>query len=531
MRTALLVPVLALLAGLVLGLPTAASAQSPEYVTAIENEFPQFLRFRLTTTAPGEVTDVSLRYRVVGAGSLARAKPETFEPGSDVRVEVRVATGTLGFIPVGTEFIYHWELTLADGSTIESEEDSYIYLPPGKDWQSVHNDFMRVYFHGNREEIALRYLEAADRTYARVGAILQTQLETVPVNTVLFASESDLEEAQPGRSEAYDAATFLCGSQVAINVIFVIDRSCGTRDRSDTLRHEFTHILTKAAGEGALGKVPSWLDEGTAVYSQTEPGRGFTDPFEVGVAINRLIPFSTMVSGNNDPNMVGLFYGQSYEMVRFLIARDGEEAFARLFATIKAGNRFDRAIEIVYGITLDEFETEFRAFHDLPPREPPATPTPAREEPATPEPTPEPEQPQATPPPTAAPEQAEPDPTASPPTAPAATAGDDGGRGLSNVALGAIAGGAILALLAIFALLLSMMLGNRGPQPEAVAVDAPEPPEPSGPLASSSSTPTFDAGSRSEEPPAPEPEEPPAREPEPEEEPEPEFDEWGPPPT
>ncbi|MCY4393032.1 MAG: hypothetical protein OXE43_13445, partial [Chloroflexi bacterium] len=167
-----------------------------------------------------------------------------------------------------------------------------------------------------------------------------------------------------------------------------------------------------------------------------------------------------------------------------------------------------------------------------PPRDPPPPPPPAREEPATPEPTPEPEQPQATPPPTAAPEQAEPDPTASPPTVPgAATGGNDGGRGLSNVALGAIAGGAILALLAIFALLLSMMLGNRGPQPEAVAVDAPETPEPSGPLASSSPPPTFDAGSRTEEPPAPEsePEDEPDREPE--DEPEPEFDEWGPPPT
>ena len=527
MRRALLLPVLALLAGLAIGMPPAASAQSPELTTTIENDFPQFLRFRLATTAPAVVTDVTLRYRVIGSGSLARAKPEQFEPTADVLVEVRVPTGSLGFIPVGSDFLFHWELTLEDGTVIEGEEASYLYLPPDEDWQSVHNDFLVVYYHGNREATALGYLEAAERTYARIGQLLQTELEIIPVKTVLFASESDLEEAQPTRSEAYDAATFLCGSQVAINVIFVIDRSCGTRDRSDTLRHEFVHILTKAAGEGPLGKVPSWLDEGTAVYAQTEPGRGFADPFEVAAAIDRLLPFSTMFAGNSNPNLVGLFYGQSYEMVRFLIDRDGEEAFARLFATIKAGNRFDRAIEIVYGMTLREFENEFRDFHELPPREPPPEATPAREEPAsTPESTPVREQPESTPQPTSAPEQAEPEPTASRP-AERPAADDGGGRDLSNVALGAIAGGAILALLAIFAFLLSLMLGNRGRQPETATPESPEEP-PSGPVVSSSSATTFAASSRSEEPPPPAPEPEPEPEAEPETEEEPEFDEWGP---
>ncbi len=521
MRRTLLLSVLALLAGLAIGLPAGSSAQAPGFGTTIENEYPQFLRFRLTTSAPGEVTEVILRYRVVGSGSLARATPDEFEPTADVRTEVRIPTGILGFIPVGSEFVYHWELVLADGSVLESEDESYIYLPTGNVWSSVQNEFMRVYFHGNQENTARRLLEAAERTYIRMGRLLQTELEVVPVNTVLFASEADLEEANPNRSEVYDAATFLCGSQVAINVIFVIDRSCGTRDRADTLRHEFTHILVEAAGEGGLGKVPAWLNEGTAVYSQTEPGDSFENPFELAAITDRLIPFTTMTAGNNNPSQVGLFYGQSYAMVDFLIETGGEEDFARLFATIKAGNRFDRAIEMIYGWTFREFENEFRAYHELPPREPATPPTPARQEPvSTPAATPEPERPQSTVPPTAAPEQAEPEPTPSR-AAPAASSGSGGGRDLSNVALGAIVGGALLALLAIFAFLLSIMLGNRG-QPAAVAAPAGDAPEPSGPVDASSGSSIFAASSRSQAPPAPAQEE---AEPEPEE---PEFDEWGP---
>ncbi len=473
MRAAFLLSVLALLASLALGASVPVSAQEPAFATEVVNEFPQFLRFRLTASAPAEVTDVTLRYRITGSGSLARARPEEFEPGTEVSLEARVPTGVLGFVPVGSEFVYHWELTLDDGSTLSSETAAYFYLPPDKAWQSVHNDFMRIYYHGNREDVALRFLDAGERTYARMGALLQTELEIVPVTTILFASESNLEEAQPVRSESYDAATSLCGTQVADNILFVTDSLCGTRDRADTLRHEFTHILTKAAGESALGKIPSWLDEGTAVYSQTEPGTGYVGAFEVGVAIDRLISFDQMITGNRNPRQVGLFYGQSYEMVRFLIARGGEGQFARLFATIKAGNRFDAAIETVYGFDIAGFEDAFRAAHGLPPRQPAPTPTPAREQPA------------------AGTNQAEPEESEPGQAVPASDGGD--GRQLSSIALGAIGGGAGLALLALLAYLFSLMLGNRARQSESAA--APRPPA------------------------APPPEAP-----------EPEPDEWGPPP-
>ena len=350
MRSLLILPLLAVLGGLVLALsgglaqPSAGSAQSPGFNTAIVNEFPQALRFRLVATAPDDaaITDATLRYTVIGSGSSARAFTDDFESANRVTVEVSIPTGVRGYVPVGSEFVYYWELTLDDGSTLTSESETFVYLPPDKDWQSVQNDILRVYYHGNDEAVALRLLEAAERTNARIGALLATELEVVPVNAVLFASDSDLSDASPSRGEAFDEAVTRCGSQVAINIIFLVDISCGTPDRTDTLRHEFAHILTKAAGESALGKVPSWLDEGTAVLAQTVPGDNFTRPFELAVTIDRILPFSTMGSSSNDPSLVGLFYGQSYFMVRFLLERGGEAEFARLFATIKEGNRFDR---------------------------------------------------------------------------------------------------------------------------------------------------------------------------------------------
>lgn len=502
----LLALLLALAAGLAAGTATfaPAAAQSPRFETVVVNEFPQFLRFRLDVSAPREVVDVSLRYAVTGAGSRAFAKPETFEPGADVRVEVSVPTGVRGFIPVGSEFVYHWELTLDDGTVLASDSAAYFYLPPDKEWHRVANDFMVIHYQPGFEVAAGAFLAAAEHTYERMGALLHTELEIVPVHTVLFGSEREIEEAQPSRSAVYDAATILCGTQVADNVLFAIDRACGTGDSADTLRHEFTHILTKAAGESALGKVPSWLDEGAAVYSQTEPGAGYTYAFRAAVARDSLIPFSQMASGNRDPNEVGLFYGQSYEMVRFLLDRGGEEGFARLFATIKQGNRYDAAIETVYGFDFAGFETAFREAHGLPPREPSAPVEVATEPPAT-EPPAEPaeaatEAPAATEPPAAA-------PAATEQAAPAsASGGGDDRFAIGDVTIGVIGGGVVLALLAVLAYLFSLLLANREREAAASAPVAPPPPLP--------------PPSPSPPPPAPEPEPGPRFDP----------DEWGPPP-
>ena len=430
----------AALAVALLAPPAAAQEPSASFETATGNGFPTTLTFSLTAEAQGEIVDVSLRYSITGRGTRAIGKPDELVAGPAVTTEVTIPTsGTGGYIPVGSEFVYFWELTLADGSTVVSDSDTFFYLPPGEDWQRAESEFIHVYYYGDRASLAQEYLAAAAGTYERIGELLQTELEIVPVNVVLFPTEEELEAAQPQRSETYDDATGLCGTQVTENIVLVREALCGTRDRSDTLRHEFTHILTKAAGESALGRIPTWLDEGTAVYSQSEPGSGYTDSFDAAVRLDQLIPFGEMVTGNDDPRTVGVFYGQSYEMVVFLLDLGGEDRFAELYATIKEGNRFDVALELVYGFDFAGFEDAFRQQYGL---------APASEEPA----------PTATPVP-----RREDDPTPVPTAAPQASSGtsDDDGGSISGLTYGIIGGAVLLALLGVLSYLASMMFANR----------------------------------------------------------------------
>jgi hypothetical protein len=69
-----------------------------------------------------------------------------------------------------------------------------------------------------------------------------------------------------------------------------------------------------------------------------------------------------------DPDKVGLFYGESWSLVSYLIDGYGEEQFAELFAEVKSGKRIESALQAVYGFGQDSLEDEWRAANDLPPR-------------------------------------------------------------------------------------------------------------------------------------------------------------------
>ena len=421
--------------------------------SAVENNYPTHLLFTLDAEADSEIVDVTLRYAIIGRGSSALGKADEFQAGASVNVEISVDTNSgNAFIPVGSEFRYSWEIATADGEVLETPEQTFLYLPPNREWKSVENDIMRVYYHGERDNTAQSYLEAGLETYEQHAVeLLKTELPIYPVKVILFATSDEMTPARQGRGGTFDAAVTTCGTKLTADIVFVIPQSCGTGDLTDTLRHELAHIINQAAGEGPLGKLPSWIDEGTAVVAQTEPGSGFEGAFLSAVRADRLIPFLQMGTPSNDPGRVNLFYGQSWAMVQFLIDREGPEAFADFFATIKDGARFDQALNSSYQLDMAQFETEFRAAYGLDPLEAPDPPAPTQ------------------------PAQQQPNPTpavdATRPPLQTSNPGASSNDGIDNATIAIIGAAVFFALLAAFAYLLSaMMSSNRKP---AAAVAGP----------------------------------------------------------
>lgn len=366
-RLALLSAVL--IAGAVaLHAPPAVRADASIESTSIENGYPRELIFTLTASADVVIEDVTLRYTIVGSnvGAIGKPEPEDFTPGTTVSTRVRVDTNpNTNWIPVGNTIEWYWELSLADGTTTTGPVSSFLYLPPDREWRTAESERAIIYYTGPREGLANEMLEAIDETYERHGRLLlKTELEPGSrVTVVVMGSNADLQEAQPSKGTTLDNsdAVVTCGFRPGNSKQLIFGTvSCAGSDPVDTIRHEFAHILNAAAGEGTLVKLPTWLEEGLAVYAQADPS-GYEAAFEAAYRRNRLIPFREMSLPVADENLVILQYGQSYMMTRYLIEVYGIPKLNQLLDLTKANTRFDIALERVYGFDLAGFEKEFLA--------------------------------------------------------------------------------------------------------------------------------------------------------------------------
>ena len=438
-------------AALLPSLAPSAHAAAVIEASSVDNAYPKQLIFKVTARSDSEITDVSLAYSITGRGTSAIGKPATPPTGRNITAEVvlQVNSGA-SYIPVGSEFVYHWEITSADGKTVSGPEQTFFFLPPNQDWKSVKGDFMTVYYHGDKEALASSYLKAGVETYDKIGkALFGVTLKQVPVKVILFDNEKESDPSRPGAGTGtFDAAVTTCGTKVTNDIILLIPLECGSTDRTDTLRHEFGHILNQTAGEGSLTKLPSWLDEGTAVFAQTGPGN-YQTAFAQAAKAKQLIPFSEMATPTSDAKKVGIFYGEAYNMVKYLVEKGGPAKYGEFFATMKKGQRFDQALKTVYGFDLAGFETEFLAAQSSSAPRPTVAPTQR------------PQQAQATKAPTKAPQAAQ-----------AQSSNSDGG-GISNTSKVIVGVAALFALLAVLSLLMVQMMANNRKQAAAGSASAP----------------------------------------------------------
>jgi hypothetical protein len=334
------------------------------------------LAFSVSAESDSPIERVRLRYSILPDGTAASGAPD-FDPATSVAAtfELQGPGQTTLYLPPGTTIEYHWEVTDADGDESQTDTATFFYNDQRFDWAPLEGDGVTIYYYSGSDSEAQAMLLTAGETLASMSTLLGTTVE-FPIKIWLYDSADDMRPALSRRSETYEERITTLGTRVASDTVLVL----GTAS-FDTLRHELTHVVTAVAGESAFGTMPAWLDEGTAVYGQDDPG-GFESAIDRAVERGNVLSVRSITSTPGDPDKVTLFYGQAWSLVNYLNDTYGPEKFAQLFAEIKGGKRIDAALEAAYGFDQDGLEDEWRAALALPPR-----PTPEVTQPPEPSPT------------------------------------------------------------------------------------------------------------------------------------------------
>jgi hypothetical protein len=122
--------------------------------------------------------------------------------------------------------------------------------------------------------------------------------------------------------------------------------------------------------------VPTWLNEGLAVYSEGELDPSSERQLEDAIRDDTLLTVRSLSSGFSEvADKAYLSYSQSYSITKFLIETHGQEKMTSLLVALRDGWTIDEALMQNYGFNVEGLEAAWRAAIGAQPSSASAQPT------------------------------------------------------------------------------------------------------------------------------------------------------------
>ena len=246
--------------------------------------------------------------------------------------------------------------------------------PQSRDtWRSVRTNNLFVIGNADAEKVrqVATWLEFFHGAFGRL--VSRNVIDSsVPTTVILFRDDASFDPFKPlyrGRP-ANVSGYFQSGDDVNYIAISLDPRE---RDPFSTAFHEYIHAHVNENIPGA----PLWLNEGLAEFYgsiQFASGEAILGaPLMQYIRYLRqreLLPLATLFSigtGSdhyNESDKTGIFYGQSWALVHYLMLGDRgrQDQFKRFLQLITRGESSAKAIEDTYGVTLSRVEEELHAY-------------------------------------------------------------------------------------------------------------------------------------------------------------------------
>jgi hypothetical protein len=352
---------------LLLLLPTSNALASP-LASLSQNEatldFPNAITFRATLQSDQPITNVTLEYgtqQLTCGQVIAKAFPQ-FTPAKTIKVEWTWDMRQSGSLPPGASIWWRWRYSNSAGSETISEEQTITWLDTNHNWQTLSEGKIRLHWYNQSESFARDLLTTAQKGLERNAA--QAGLAPdAPIDLYIYASTDDMRQAV-----LYEPS-WTGGMAFPEHNIVIIGISPADLDWGrNAIVHELTHVLVGHLTFSCLGDVPTWLNEGLAVFSEGDLDPYSQNQFDKAIQSNTLLSVRSLSGGFSEiADKANLSYSQSYSLVKFLIETYGQEKMTQLLIALRNGATVDEALRQTYGFDVDGLEDAWRtAIHAAP---------------------------------------------------------------------------------------------------------------------------------------------------------------------
>ena len=315
-------------------------------------DFPNGVVLRLEAEADAEITEVTLFYRLGRQKISIFGYPE-YTPSTRVLANFRIKTSGVHYIPSGVDIEYYYQMRDTAGNVYQTPPYSFEYKDPAYDWQRYREGDLIVLWHDRPREQVEQVAREVSQQLVEVKELLGLE-DTPPMKAVILNSVREAGRSFPLISGATRRGHVYGGFAFGELDVFVL-----VGMRRDGMVHEMTHLLLDEAIDSPRARVPSWLNEGLAMYFESGSG-GREAIVAEALRRGRLLPLKGMVSQPGRPRDIRLFYAQSRSVVDHLMRVHGTASMAALLGALDQGKALNVALQEAYGMTLDQIEEEWK---------------------------------------------------------------------------------------------------------------------------------------------------------------------------
>ncbi|MHB8105485.1 MAG: peptidase MA family metallohydrolase [Dehalococcoidales bacterium] len=352
--------VLVIVAMLVLLVPGTAQAVSglvvsPSLATV---NFPASIIISISAESNVNITDIRLHYTVEHK-AFAQVISEAaivFTPAKKVETQWTWDMRVTGGLPPGALVTYWLTVTDASGSQVETLPNAVRFTDNRYDWKTLHEGQVTLNWYDGDDAFGSALMAAAQSALTRLSANTGAELNSA-VSFYIYASATDLQGAMISTQEWTGGVAFSQYGSIAIGIDPATQLDWGKR----TIAHELTHLVVYQVTANPYNSLPTWLDEGLAMYSEGDLEIAFVLALSSADANKTLISVRSLCSPfPADYNQALLSYAESYKIVAYLINEYGRDKMLELLNVFEQGSGFDEAIQKVYGFNMEKLNSLWR---------------------------------------------------------------------------------------------------------------------------------------------------------------------------
>jgi hypothetical protein len=328
-------------------------------MSAPKVDFPNSIEFNIEAESDAEITDITLQYRMdkVGLLPVTSVVFPAFEAGEKTSAEWKWDMTQTGGLPPGADLTYWWSLEDAFGQKTDTPVKTLSFDDGRHKWKDAPGSGFNLYWYKGDSRFAQQLIEAGEDALTR----LEDDIGAMPERTIEVYVYGSTAALQGSLIFPQEWTGGLAYTEYGIVALGVSTDQLGWG--KGAMAHEMAHLVVHQVTMNGYGIVlPSWLDEGLAMYAEGDLTSEFASALSSAVKRGQLDSVQSLSSSFPAQTAAAtLAYAESYSIVDYLLDhKGGRENMLDLLGAIRAGSGYEEALQAVYGLSIDQLDSQWR---------------------------------------------------------------------------------------------------------------------------------------------------------------------------